>query len=62
VDPTNRPTSAELLDDPWLKSVDQGAEDPGVMTPRGGTMDLLPQVKKAFDAKKTCKSGTINER
>lgn len=56
VDPTNRPTSEELLADPWLKSAQEQPEDMGVMTPRGGTADLLPNVKKAFDAKKTCKS------
>jgi serine/threonine protein kinase len=54
VDPTNRPTSAEILDDDWLRAVGADYQDPGVLTPRGGTMDLLPNVKKAFDAKKTC--------
>lgn len=44
VDPTNRPTAAELLDHPWLK----GLEPTNV--------NLLPNVKKAFDAKKTCTS------
>lgn len=45
VDPTNRPTIAELLADPWLKSSDSSAEQ--------GSVDLLPTVKSGFDAKKT---------
>ena len=45
VDPTNRPTIAELLADPWLKSSDSSAEKASV--------DLLPTVKSGFDAKKT---------
>lgn len=55
VDPTNRPTSDDLLADPWLQT-DQalGGKDVGVPAASGGTADLLPNVKKAFDAKKTC--------
>lgn len=49
-----KPTAAEeLLQDPWLKNV----EEHYVATPQGSATDLLPQVKKAFDARKTCTSG-----
>lgn len=47
IDPTNRPTAADLLNHKWLK------EDVSAM---GDNVDLLPSVKKAFDAKKTCQS------
>lgn len=53
VDPTNRPTVAELLVDPWLKDV----RDSYVPAANGVPVDLLPQVKKAFDARKTCQYG-----
>lgn len=53
VDPTNRPTVQELLDDPWLRNVaEHFVLDP--QSESGAAMDLLPQVKKAFDARKTC--------
>jgi serine/threonine protein kinase len=52
IDPTNRPTAEELLQDSWLQNV----EDHYVATPQGSATDLLPQVKKAFDARKTCTS------
>jgi serine/threonine protein kinase len=58
VDPTNRPTIGELLEDPWLKDVaEHYVQDPTSAT--GAAMDLLPQVKKAFDARKTCKSASV---
>ncbi|KAH8087246.1 putative calmodulin-dependent protein kinase [Filobasidium floriforme] len=59
VDPTNRPTSAEILADDWLRVVGGDNKDPGVSTPRGGTTDLLPNVKKAFDAKKTFRKAVL---
>jgi calcium/calmodulin-dependent protein kinase I len=43
IDPSNRPTSDELLNHPWLKD---GASTKNI--------DLLPNVKSAFNAKKTC--------
>ncbi len=53
MDPTNRPTCQELLDDPWLRNVaEHFVQDP--QSNSGAAMDLLPQVKKAFDARKTC--------
>lgn len=51
IDPTNRPTADELLNHPWLKT---NASDKAV--------DLLPSVKAAFDAKKTCKSAETQRR
>lgn len=53
IDPTNRPTAAQLLQHPWLQAATattvQATEIPA------GEVNLLPNVKKAFDAKKTCK-------
>jgi serine/threonine protein kinase len=60
VDPTNRPTIGELLEDPWLKDVTEHyVQDPKSAT--GAAMDLLPQVKKAFDARKTCESASVGQ-
>ncbi|KAI5452451.1 Calcium/calmodulin-dependent protein kinase type I [Naganishia albida] len=55
IDPTNRPTAEELLQDPWLKDV----EEHYVATPQGSATDLLPQVKKAFDARKTFRKAVL---
>lgn len=52
VDPTNRPTAAELQNHPWLRGDGvQGVQDP---QDAGTSVNLLPSVKAAFDAKKTC--------
>lgn len=50
VDPAKRPTARAMLEDEWLSSKHHGAVG------AGPTPDLLPQVKKNFDAKKTCES------
>lgn len=57
VDPTNRPTAAQLLQHKWLRT----DAPPFVADPEsesGAAVNLLPTVKKAFDAKKTCEFGT----
>ena len=54
VDPTNRPTSAELLQHPWLKQY--ATAQPEVQQPEVQGADLLSNVKAGFDAKKTCTS------
>ena len=51
IDPTNRPTSSQLLQHQFLK-IDPNAQQ----TSAAGAVDLLPNVKAAFDAKKTCQS------
>lgn len=50
IDPTSRPTAAEALTHPWLSSTTPHF----VPGSTGGPTDLLPQIRKAFDAKKTC--------
>ena len=54
IDPAARPTAEEALKHPWLASATPHYV-PDPESPSGGPKDLLPQVKKAFDAKKTCK-------
>ncbi|KAJ7815565.1 Pkinase-domain-containing protein [Mycena olivaceomarginata] len=49
IDPERRPTAAECLDHKWLASNTPHF----VSTPSGGPTDLLPHVKKAFNAKLT---------
>lgn len=51
VDPTNRPTSAELLQHPWLKQY--ATSKPEERAPDRQGADLLSNVKAGFDAKKT---------
>lgn len=53
VDPRNRPTSAQLLEHKWLKA---GSYVTDKTSSTGSAVDLLPNVKAGFDAKKTCKS------
>lgn len=48
VDKTARPTADQLLQHPWLQ-----AETPGVVTAEGTPKNLLPQVRKSFNAKST---------
>ena len=54
IDPASRPTAEEALKHPWLASATPHYV-PDPESPSGGPKDLLPQVKKAFDARKTCK-------
>jgi len=50
--PAKRPTALDMLEEKWLSS-----KTPHYVTDStGGATDLLPQVKKNFDAKKTCES------
>ena len=50
IDPASRPTAAEALRHKWLAS-----EEPHfVQSPSGGPTNLLPQIQKAFDARRTC--------
>lgn len=51
VDPTHRPTVDDLLNHPWLRDVEMSKGEPA----EAKGVDLLPTVKAAFDAKKTCK-------
>ena len=53
VDPTNRPTAGQVLDHKWLKQ-DEHAFVADASRPDGKAVDLLPNVKAAFDGKKTC--------
>ena len=48
VNPSKRPTAQDMLDHKWLSSEHRVAVS--------AAPDLLPQVKKNFDAKKICKS------
>ena len=58
VDPTNRPTAGRLLNHKWLRLDNQTfVADPTSNT--GKDVDLLPNVKAAFDAKKTCEYDDI---
>jgi calcium/calmodulin-dependent protein kinase I len=50
INPAKRPTAQEILDHKWLSS------EHYVTDHTGAAADLLPQVKKNFDAKKTCTS------
>lgn len=60
IDPTSRPTAAEMLEHKWLAS-DQRHFVPDPASPSGGPTNLLPHIQKAFDAKKTCTSPFISD-
>lgn len=55
VDPTNRPTVDELLNHPWLRDVEASKDEPA----EAKGVDLLPNVKAAFDAKKTFRKAVL---
>ena len=48
INPAKRPTAQDMLNHKWLSSVNYVADS------SGAAADLLPQVKKNFDAKRTC--------
>ncbi|KAF7342148.1 Pkinase-domain-containing protein [Mycena venus] len=56
IDPERRPTAAECLEHKWLASTTPHF----VSTPSGGPTDLLPHVKKAFNAKLTWKKAAFS--
>jgi calcium/calmodulin-dependent protein kinase I len=53
IDPASRPTASEALRHPWLAD-ERPHFVPDPANPNGGPTDLLPQMQKAFNAKKTC--------
>ena len=56
IDPASRPTAAEALKHKWL-----APEQPHfVQSPTGGPTNLLPQIQKAFDAKKTFRKAVFS--
>ncbi|KAI5980991.1 kinase-like domain-containing protein [Pisolithus marmoratus] len=55
VDPDLRPTAAETLQHPWL-----AAEVPHFVEKDGQPADLLPHVKKAFDARRTFRKAVFS--
>ncbi|EPT03224.1 hypothetical protein FOMPIDRAFT_1022546 [Fomitopsis schrenkii] len=59
IDPDARPTAEEALKHPWLASATPHYV-PDPESPSGGPKDLLPQVKKAFDAKKTFRKAVLS--
>jgi len=61
IDPDQRPTAKEALQHKWLaSSTPHFVPDPS--SPSGGPTDLLPHVKKAFDAKKTWRKAAFSIR
>ncbi|ORY33510.1 kinase-like domain-containing protein [Naematelia encephala] len=57
IDPTNRPTADELLQHPWLKAGVAFVTDTTSAT--GKDVDLLPNVKAGFDAKRTFRKAVL---
>lgn len=55
IDPASRPTAAEALQHKWLAS-EQPHFVPDPESASGRPTNLLPNIRKAFDAKKTCMS------
>jgi serine/threonine protein kinase len=53
VDPTSRPTAAEMLQHKWVAS-ERPHFVPDPESPTGGPTDLLPNIQKVFNARKTC--------
>ncbi|KAF7342151.1 Calcium calmodulin dependent protein [Mycena venus] len=61
VDPAQRPTAAEALEHRWLASATPHFV-PDPFNPSGGPTDLLPHVKRAFNAKLTWKKAGFGIR
>ncbi|CCM04485.1 uncharacterized protein FIBRA_06665 [Fibroporia radiculosa] len=59
IDPASRPTAAEALNHKWLAS-DRPHYVPDPESPTGGPTDLLPHVKKHFDARKTFRKAVFS--
>jgi len=55
IDPRNRPTATEALAHPWLSS----STPHFVTSASGGPTDLLPQIRRAFDARKTFRKAVL---
>jgi len=59
IDPALRPTAAKALQHPWISAkTPHFVPDP--MSSTGLPMDLLPQMRKAFDAKKTFRKAVLS--
>ena len=59
IDPTSRPTAAEALKHKWLAS-EQPHFVPDPDSASGRPTNLLPQIQKAFDAKKTFRKAVFS--
>lgn len=59
IDPASRPTCEEALQHKWLSS-DFPHYVPDPQSPTGGPTDLLPHVKRHFDAKKTFRKAVFS--
>ncbi|KAF8510171.1 Pkinase-domain-containing protein [Gautieria morchelliformis] len=59
VDPTSRPTAAEALEHKWLAS-EQPHFVPDPESPSGGPTDLLPTIRKGFNARKTFRKAVLS--
>ena len=58
-DPNKRPTAKQALEHKWLASeTPHFVADPE--SPTGGPKDLLPTIRKGFNAKKTCELLPLN--
>ncbi|WVQ84460.1 hypothetical protein IAT38_006612 [Cryptococcus sp. DSM 104549] len=55
VDPTNRPAAGQLLEHEWLRAPVESVD----ASTQGDGKDLLPNVKAAFDAKKTFRKAVL---
>jgi len=59
IDPAKRPTAKGALEHPWLSSPDPHFV-PDPQSAVGTPTDLLPQIRKAFDAKKTFRKAVLS--